>query len=1004
MYINIIIFFIILLILTLILHHSKNYKEGFFDFPDATHNAYVKSSHKIFNELTNTINLSEPNIPVSPVSAKDMEMAIGVIDANPTSNIYSLKPDNDYPIPDRLPNVIEKAKICEVKPADCSAFDDPEFAKNCGVSFDNKGTNSSGKPHSGGLFISSGDYKAQLDRFNVVKSTGSAPYDPYKVFQPTLGKAKPGTFGVTKSRCLIVKEKVDCEAKQSFNSPNCTQCFTSQDFSRVDPSAQKLPSTLNLFGNGKGYVWTSDTPEKNLITKGGIKLSPNTATVVNIPGNAEGTVFSIIIQPDGGDLTYVAGYLEGKTPRGTFKLDLMNFVRVDQVSNLKPRINGTITANGFRCLVLIPGNGQTYMNLACMMPFTFLNIYDTDALSCDNGPIITKEDSATFLESDPCFGKKNKPGNYVLGCLQARWISLGGTPQGTGYPSNQTKANALQLDGNGNPLALDTIIENMSVKIKQGLTGTDANGIPLSINDWNTVSMWATGVPINTPCDGPNKNSGPLSKDCLSYLYMNKGATTHIGPTYTLSPTSMASMKGQNIPNTYCQPGAPLDPNTPEGMKFAQKLGGINAVKKSYDEINRLANDNSVPNDRRQGAIDQCYGVQLRAQGKQKRTGPTQVFAVSNGGYTTPKDQAQQVCSQYGAQVATTAQLQDAQNKGADWCFTAWVSDSNQAMYPSTTQLMSGCGNGRAGVTTWTPPTNKAGVNCYGPKPGVDDVPSGTILPFNTISWDAPEGAVAKLVTSPAAAAQQTTFNGIFSCLAGQGSGGGNNGIYYAENAGPNMNWTQIPGGLTSLTMAPNGALFGTNSIGQIFILPKYTQKQWVVIPGSLRNVHTDGNILCGTNGSNAAFAGPVSTIISGTWVHLKNGLLKQVATFRNMYYGIGMDNAIWYQTNPNGGWTPTLRGGVFKYLTIDENGVLLLTGTDDELYVSDSGHYTPSQGFRKVQTTPAVMKFRAVSISKGSIYGIDTGGSPWFAKDYRNATFVKITGGGQTIPAHRIP
>ena len=743
MFFNIIIFFIILIILTLILHQSKDFKEGFFNFPDASHNKFVKESQVRFNELTNTINLTDPNIPVTSDTAKQIELAVNVLDAQPTSGTYSLTAENDYPIPNNIPPTFEKSKMCESKPATCDAFNDPNFAANCGISFDKKGTNSGGKPFLGGLFVSKDDRKTQLDKSENVRSTGSAPYDPYKVFQPTFGTAKPGTFALNKDQCLVVKEKVDCEEKQSFNSPNCVQCFTSQDFSRIDPNAQKLPSKLMLFGKGKGYVWTSDTPDKNIITKGGIQLSQNTATVVNIPSKSEGTAFSIIIEPNDENPPFVGGYLEGNTPRGSFKLDLQNFVKKDQVSNAKPRINGTMRVGGFRALVMIPGNGQSYMNLACMMPFSFLNIYDTDALSCENGPIITKEESATFLESDPCFGKKNKPGNYTLDCLQTRWVNLGGTPQGTGYPSTKAKADALQVGKDGNPLSLDDIIDNMNVRMKRALTGNDENGIPLSISEWNTDSMWATGIPINTPCDGPNKNSGPLSKECLSYLYMNKGASTHIGQTYTLASSSMASMKGQNTPNTYCQPGAPLDPNTPEGLKFGQKLGGINAVKKKYDDINRLANDNTLPNSTRQSAIDQCYGVQLRTKGSLKKPGPTQVFAVANGGtasvngYVIPKDQAQQVCSQYGAQVATTAQLQDAQSKGADWCFTAWVSDSDQAMYPITTSTQGGCGNGTAGIIRWTPPNNRAGVNCFGPKPGISDVPAGTILPFNQTSWDA---------------------------------------------------------------------------------------------------------------------------------------------------------------------------------------------------------------------------------------------------------------------------
>lgn len=54
--------------------------------------------------------------------------------------------------------------------------------------------------------------------------------DPYQVFQPTVGTAKPGKFALTKDDCIIVKERVDCDSKQSFDSPNCTQCYTSRTF------------------------------------------------------------------------------------------------------------------------------------------------------------------------------------------------------------------------------------------------------------------------------------------------------------------------------------------------------------------------------------------------------------------------------------------------------------------------------------------------------------------------------------------------------------------------------------------------------------------------------------------------------------------------------------------------------------------------------------------------------------------------------------------------------
>jgi hypothetical protein len=611
---NIIFFIIIFIILTLILNYSKDYKEGFFNFPVAIHNTFVEDSQKKFNELTNTINLTDPALPVSPDSAAAFKIAIGALSTEPTGKGgYTLKPQIDFVIPDSSPDVFKQAASCEQYGATCSAFDDPTFAANCGISFDTNAVSSSGKPHIGGLYISSDDRQKQTEAAQNVINAGGAPYDPYKVYQPTLGKSKPGTFAITKDQCVIVKEKVDCATKQSFNSPNCTQCYTSQTFSRVGPETGKLPSTLFLIGQGGVTVNTPNPgPNNNFITLSTTQLDPNNPVQVNIPADAEGTVFQINVSQSNPNVPpYIAGFIQGQTPRGTFKLDLLSLIQSDLVTSSKPRINGALTVSGFRCLVLIPGNGQTTMNLSCLMPFSFLNMYDGDALSCDNGPIITQAASATFLDSDPCFSKSNAPGNYKLECLQSRWLNVGGTQQGTGYPSNQAIANAIQTDGAGNPLDIDTIVNNLAPKMVSAQTGKDSNGNALSLADWNSVSMWATGTPINTPCDGPTKDNGPLSQDCLSYLYMNQGINSHIGATYTLSPSQVASMIDQNSPNTYCQPGTSIDPATPNGLKFAQSLGGINAVKQSYDQINRLANDNTKTNSDRAVAVEQCYGIKF---------------------------------------------------------------------------------------------------------------------------------------------------------------------------------------------------------------------------------------------------------------------------------------------------------------------------------------------------------------------------------------------------------
>jgi hypothetical protein len=97
----------------------------------------------------------------------------------------------------------------------------------------------------------------------------------------------------------------------------------------------------------------------------------------------------------------------------------------------------------------------------------------------------------------------------------------------------------------------------------------------------------------------------------LSYLYLNQGINSHIGPTYTLPASEVASMKNQTTDNTYCQLGTSIDPSTTPGLEFGRKLGGVNAVKKTYDQINRVANDNTLKNADRSQALEQCYGISL---------------------------------------------------------------------------------------------------------------------------------------------------------------------------------------------------------------------------------------------------------------------------------------------------------------------------------------------------------------------------------------------------------
>jgi len=644
-------------------------KEGFFDIPDA-YKASVASGTTKFNPLTSTLNLLNPVIPIDPISSKDIQDAIIGYHPLPTESVYDLKKEAVYDIPSQPPAMFEAAKACEAAPKTCAAFDDAEFATQCGMSFDTQGADSAGRVFTGGLYIMPNERKKQLARAAKVQQTGSEPYDPVKVYQPTIGRARPGTFSLNKDSCVVVKEKVDCAAKQTFSTPNCTQCYTSQQFSRVGPQTGRLSSTLHLYGSGNVTV-------TGRVGIGQQVLSESKPVDITFPEASEGITFTVAVS---GSLPYLAGYLEGPTARGVFKVDLMTMIQRDTVTNAKPRITGTKTVGGFRCTALSPGSGKKEMALACLMPYTFINGFDGDSLACDNGPIITQEQSATHLESDPCYGKANSPGNYKLECLQSRWTDLGGTLQGTGYPKDKATADAIQRDSAGNPRDIDTIVDALAVRSAQAQTGQNANGVSLSIPEWNTQSMFMTGVPITNPCDGPNNAMGPVSKDCAVYLYQNKGQNSRIGSTYTLPASKVASAKEKftdvldaalttgvaegyldaDAPPppavTYNQPEGTASPTTAGGVALAQSLGGVAAVQQTYNAINRNANNNAVPNDARAADIEKGYGIKVQPITTNRSDFDVRIGANQD---TNTYDDMKAVCEKKGMRLCTSNEICD---------------------------------------------------------------------------------------------------------------------------------------------------------------------------------------------------------------------------------------------------------------------------------------------------------------------------------------------------------
>jgi len=105
-------------------------------------------------------------------------------------------------------------------------------------------------------------------------------------------------------------------------------------------------------------------------------------------------------------------------------------------------------------------------------------------------------------------------------------------------------------------------------------------------------------------------------------------------------------------------------------------------------------------------------------------TSQNEVFNVSNNAYTY--EEAQDICSTYGAQLATYDQIEAAYNNGGEWCNYGW-SDGQMAYFPTQKSTWNrlqqnpatknACGRPGINGGYMANPNIRFGANCYGVKP-----------------------------------------------------------------------------------------------------------------------------------------------------------------------------------------------------------------------------------------------------------------------------------------------
>jgi len=613
---------IFLLIIALVLYRLSR-TEAFTDIiPD------LQASQKRFNPFGSLVNLLNPQIDLSKETNTLVKQATHSIQFTGGPGAYKeAGVIGTSQIPEGRPESVETAqKICEVVRADtfnksvCNSFDNVEFAKYCGVTFDLKSTNSKGEVQGiGGLYLEPSQRIRQ-------KSNAVEDIAPEYIYSPTYGRTTVGTFVTDKETCVAVADEMECNQKKSFDLPNCAQCLPSSEFHRIDPKVPLGPPSLIIMTNAhilefkiietvEGFVLKEAVKPK----EGGLKKrmsGPTTADRISVPGLKEGSVITVgmvretIVDtfanppPSGSkfnddDITsdnfFIAGFVTGQTRKGTYTLDI-KYLLVE-TEGYKPRFFGTksVSYEGttVKCYAINPDINKP---LTLRMPFSFASIASSDSKRCDNGPFVTTAASAAFLDSDPCHKAGSGPGTYSPVCLDQIFKGFGGTDKGTGSPLKPEGLKAIRFGPEDKPRTLEEIgdfLMEQGSKAGKGMY----NGMSLSREEWEAARMFMTGDSFIDPCEGG------LSDECIQSLYTNPN-------TYDLPTDTYASLNENGLP-VFCTADGLLNPRRPEGLQIAKRLLTKQAVIDKYRSTLAISNNNNLSNDDRKNALNECYGITL---------------------------------------------------------------------------------------------------------------------------------------------------------------------------------------------------------------------------------------------------------------------------------------------------------------------------------------------------------------------------------------------------------
>jgi len=529
-----------------------------------------------------------------------------------------------------------------------------KFDEVCGICL-TSGVDEDGKPFNG--------RRGMLIDPSVVESALKEQRDytyPFPRVTPSLGKCEGApetpTFAINQETLDLYTKRMDCMKNKEINETNnCGLCYENDTFSFVPQRVQKNSISLVLMGLGRCAITV-----KGINVKNNLILSNSNALSVPLILNqdvwtfdnrtrrwkiekrispaSEADPFQIEITPDPSspdEIPIVYGYLSSTNPNGgRFAMPLNLILTRDAVTNSAPNRTGgfhQFPENGVEVAKIRPGGESgREMRLVGEIPFTFVQSSEFSAIDCPSAPYQIKASSVTRFASDqPCYAKGSKPGAYNAACLRERILDSGCTNAGELY-KNPLQLNFTDKQGKLNP---NDGTPNSLSKIYTILRDIASN----DLIDAEKTKL-CSGREIASPCDyfrarpqlkmekilsGVDKTNAasiPNAKQCLSYLYQNKGA--ELGDQFA-TYTSLPSYRNDTTQrrNIYCLPEGELNPERSNEslMELARMYDmgfrgstGIDAVKKYLTSTLEMAVDqqrNANTDVERRAAIRKCFGT-----------------------------------------------------------------------------------------------------------------------------------------------------------------------------------------------------------------------------------------------------------------------------------------------------------------------------------------------------------------------------------------------------------